>query len=183
MTPLKKLNPRERSFALAYTSNGRNATRAYMSVYPRAQANTAATGGSIMLRKPNVAAFVHELSEAAFAREHMTAQETLALVARIARVDPADLLWRTGELDSNGEATVPGSIKPMEQMPVSVRTCIKGWKFDILGRPEFQFCDRNQALTVLAKHHKLISDKTEIGVDQQFGDLLKAAIKNLEGGK
>lgn len=178
-----KLNARERGFANAYLTNGRNATRAYSSVYPNARANTAATGGYTLLRKHHIAAYISEQTEAAFKNEHATVGETLSLIARVARVDPADLLWKTGELDSSGAETTPGSLKSMEQMPMSVRTCIKGWKFDFLGRPEFQFNDRMTALTLLAKHFKLITDKVEFGVDSSFGDMLEEARRKIEGEK
>lgn len=171
----KKLNPKERAFVLAYISNGRNATRAYAKVFPRVKDNSAASKGSLWLRKDNVSREIDRLTQEAFKKEHMTAAEALARMAQLARSDVGALIWRPGELDSAGNATPEGTVKPIWEMPEAVRCCIKSFKFDILGRPEFVFWDKPSQLANVGKNLKLLNESVDVNVQVGFADRLRRA--------
>ncbi len=181
----KPLSAQHQRFVSAYRRE-RNATRAYGQVYARATHATCDTEGPRLLNDPRVSSEISRLDNEALKRAQMGPDETLAELAHIARSDIGGITWKPGEGAAMGVEPadcVVGTVKPLHLMDPAVRRTIRSIKFDILGRPEITLWENKGALVVLAKHHKLISDKTEVGIDAQFGDLLKAAIKNLEGGK
>lgn len=182
----KALKIRDDRFAAIYVANGRNATRAYMKIFPNAKEITARTEGCKYLAKPYVQSEVDRLTQEGFKKEHLSAEETLALVARLARSDMGDLYWKPGELDSEGKPTHVGRQKPLHELPESVRRNIKSIEHtenDGVEIVKVTLWDKPGQIRNALQHHRLISDKVEVGVDKEFGDMLKAAIRNLEGGK
>lgn len=134
------------------------------------------------LRKVNIQAEIERLTQEQLTKEHMSAAEALAVMARIARVDPINLVWKPGELDSAGQPTVAGAIKSLYEMPESIRVCIKSIKYDIMGRPEFQFWSKDAQLTNIGKHHKLLSEQVNVNITLGFAERLRAAReKRLKG--
>lgn len=170
-----KLNASEKRFCVLYVGNGRNATQAYQEVFPRVQRNTASANGHRWMTRPEIRAEVERLTIELFERSHMTAAEALARMAEIARSDIGDLVWKPGELDSAGNATLQGAIKPLFEMPEAVRKCIKSLKWDAQGRPEFSFWDKPSQLTNIGKHHKLLNESVDVNVQVGFADRLRQA--------
>ncbi len=171
----KPLSANEKRFCAIYVANGRNGTDAYSQVFPRVARNSANTRASTWLRRHEIQAEVDRLTVEILKREHMTADEALAQMARIARADIGDLFWKPGELDSAGNPTVPRELKPLFEMPKAIRVCIKSFKFDENGNPEFTFWNKDAQLTNIGKHHKLLNESLDVNVQLGFADKLRRA--------
>jgi hypothetical protein len=180
----RKLTPNERRFCIAYVGNGRNASAAYRETFPAASDRNARQQGYAWTHRPDIVAEIDRLTEELLTREHMTTAETLAQMARIARSDIGDLVWKPGELNSAGQPTDPGTVKALFDMPERVRMCIKSLKWDLLGRPEFTFWSKDSALTNIGKHLKLLNESVDVNVQVGFAEKLRAAReKRLKGLK
>ena len=175
VTNLPKLTAHEKRFCAIYIRNGRIAAHAYREIRPRVTDGTARVLSSRWMARPEIVAEIDRLTEELLAGEHMSASETLAQMARIARSDIGDLVWKPGELDSGGNATLEGAIKPLYQMPERVRKCIKSLTWDDLGRPSFSFWNKDLQLTNIGKHHKLLNESVDVNVQVGFAERLRAA--------
>lgn len=164
-------------FAALYISNKRNATVAYLALYPNSKRTSAASEGYKFLRIPEIISEVQRITDEAFRREHMSADEVLARMARIARFDVQELYWRSGELDSSGAATVPGQRKPLDELSPEVRTCVRGFKYDPEGRTLTEVWDSQLAQSQVAKHLKLLSDKVDVTIGLKLEDVLDEVAK------
>ena len=175
MTMPRKLTPNERRFCMAYVQNGRRGGEAYRTVMTHVTDGTARTMATRWLDKTEIVAEIDRLTNDLLTREHMNVAETLAQMARIARSDIGDLVWKPGELDSGGNATLQGAIKPLYEMPERVRVCIKSLRWDAQGRPEFQFWSKDGQLTNVGKHHKLLNEAVDVNVQVGFAERLRVA--------
>jgi len=154
----------ELRFASLYVANGRNATQAYMAIFPRAQQGSAASKGSLWLRKENIRTEIGRLTDLAWKDEQLSADEVLGRMGRIARQNIADYYWRPGELDRQGQETVVGQRKPLSQLTEAQTECIKGFKFSATGLVIQEHHDKLSQLANVGKHLKLLTDKTEVDV-------------------
>lgn len=179
---IKPLSQQHRRFIAAYRRL-RHATNAYGEVYPRSSQNTRDSEGPRLLNDPRIAQEIVSLDSAALKAKHMGADETLAMMAEIARVDPLDLCWKPGELDAAGMPTEVGTIKALYLMPPEIRRAIKSIRFDIAGRPEFVFHSKDAQLTNIAKHHKLLADNVNVNITLGFSERLRAAREKRLGAK
>lgn len=161
----------------------RNATRAYMATYPRASESSANTLGPQLMRNIRISSEIERLDNEALKRAQMGPDEALAETAHLARFDAGAYYWAEGELDSHGQATEPGTVKPLREMSPEVRRTIKSIKRDILGNVEIVPWDKTGPLKTILQHHKLLTDRVEFGVDSSFGDMLEDARRKLEGEK
>lgn len=169
-------NLRQERFCLAYIRLDGNAARAYQEAYRQRRAQVAAVDGFRTLRYPHIQARINYLRTQAFKREHMGAEEVLREMARIGRVDLGDVIWKTGERDSAGNETVPGTRKPLHELPQSIRRCVKSIKLDEDGRWELTFWNKDHQLTNIAQHHKLLADSgVTVNIQLGFSERLRAA--------
>lgn len=179
MAKKKSLTPYRKRFCLLYIQNGRNASAAYREIFPNARTSTVRQQAYLMIHEPEVEAEIERLTQEQLTREQMGADEALARMARIARADPADLIWKPGETDSGGNQTTPGEIKPLYEMPEAVRSCIKSlsWERDDHGRlyPKFSFWNKDLQLTNIGKHHKLLNESVDVNVQLGFAEKLRRA--------
>lgn len=171
--PLK--NMRYERFALAVIRLNGNASAAYHEVYPRANPNCCRVESTRLSQREDIRARIAWLTERALRAEHMSANEVLREMARIGRVDIGDLVWKPGELDSAGNTPVPGTRKPLHELPEAVRRCVKSIKLDEEGRWEIQLWNKDAQLTNIAKHHKLIGGDVTVNVQLGFSERLRAA--------
>lgn len=174
--PLK--NVRYERFALAYIRHEGNGTQAYCEVYRRAADGTARAEASRLLTVPSISARVSHLRSVAYKREHMGAEETLALMARISRCDIGELVWKAGEQDAAGNqiaAERVGTRKLLHEMPVEFRRCVKSIKVREDGSWEFTLRDGDKHLTSIAQHHKLINSDMNVTVNVGFAERLREA--------
>jgi phage terminase small subunit len=117
--------------------------------------------GHVLLKQPGVKAAIEAAQKAQYKRIHMTKEAVLAGLAEIASVDVRDLFNEDGEL------------LPLKEIPPGVRRAIAGIDVEELfeGRGEsrkkvgrarkIKLWDKVRALEMLAKHHKLITEKVE----------------------
>lgn len=138
--PLPALSDAQRAFALAYISNGFNATRAYETAHPGVTNATARTEGSRYLAKPSVRAFVDDWLQP----YQMSADEALTRLAWDARVD-----FRLAFKD--------GKLLPFEQWPDELINSVKSVEYDGPGTLAKVRLNDSQAArrTILEVHGKL----------------------------
>lgn len=160
-------------FAAVYVSNGRNGTQAYMATHRGVQPNSAATQAGEWLGKPEVQDEIQRLTNEAWGKEAMGAQEVLARMARIARMDIGDYYWKPGELNAAGEPTVVGQRKPLSELTDAQRECVKGYKYSTDGLVIQEHWDKPAQLSNVAKHLKLLNDKVDVTVSVSLDKLLE----------
>lgn len=153
------LSAKHARFVAEYLANGRNATKAAEAAgYSK---RTAKQQGSRLLTNVDVKAAIDAKTKKVLSKLEITAERTLLEIARIAYVDPAAFF------DSDNR---PLSI---HEIPEDARRAIAGIEVDALyeGHGEdryrsgdtvkFKAWSKNEALTALAKHFKLLTDKVE----------------------
>lgn len=148
-----KLTPKQRRFLDAYLTEARwNATRAAkIAGYSE---HTAYSIGWELLRKPEIKAAVNErLAESA-----MSADEVLGLLADQARGSLEDVLDEEGRFDY-AKARDAGKLHLIHQYEVSVE--VTGEERPPIEKTKLKLYDAQAALALLARHHKLLTDKTE----------------------
>ena len=106
----------QRAFVLEYEANGQNGTRAYRTLHPRAQDNTAATNAWRMLKKAEIRTELERRRNERWQRLEMTAEEAAALVAIRARADIGQAFDEAGEM------------LPVHLWPEALRLAVKGLK-------------------------------------------------------
>lgn len=127
--------------------------------------NSAADQACELLKKPHVKAYVDELLEDRASRTRATADKVLSELYYLIAFDPLDVF------ESNG------CVRDIKDIPKEVRKTIasieifeeysgKGSKNDpkeFIGyTKKIKFWDKARAIETLARHHKLLTDKTEL---------------------
>ena len=167
----KPLTPNELRFCAIYCANGRNGTRAYMAIKPRARERSAQVTASEWLSKPVVREEIDRITTEAIKAEQMTADEVLREWARIAASDLKDLVWKPGDLTHDGQPTITGQRKPLHELPDRVSRALRKYKLKD-GEVELEMIDKNPALAQLGKVHGLTPDKADINVRMKYEDLI-----------
>jgi hypothetical protein len=172
-SPRLDLNQRARIFAATYASNGGRAGLAYAACQGR-------TGdprpgdtqyGSEWLARPEVAALLHARLSAIDAGS----EATIAEIARIAMLDPAELFGEDGHL------------LPIREMPVDARRAICGLEMAVdketgatlPSLKKIQLTGKIQALEMLAKIHRLYEQSITLRLEGLTQDELVARAKEL----
>lgn len=165
-TPAERAAERRRAlymrFAAIYVANGRNATQAYLAIHPNVTAGSAGTRGGTMLTNVEVQNEIARLTAEAWKKEHMTAEEVLGRMARVARQDIRDYYWRPGERARDGSETVEGHRKPLSELTDAQAECVKGFRYDSDGRLIQDLYAKDAQWANIAKHLKLLNDKLEV---------------------
>lgn len=123
---------------------------------------TAKQIGSYLLTRPHIKAAVDAAQKAQIKRIRMSADDVLVGLSEIASADLADVF------DEDG------CLKPLKSVPAHVRRAISGIEVEELyeGRGEdrehigrsrkVKLWDKPKALEILAKHHKMLTEKVEM---------------------
>ena len=123
---------------------------------------TAKSQGSRLLRDPKIKAAIEAAQRAQVKRIRMSADDVLVGLAEIASIDIADIF------DENNV------LRPLKEIPTYVRRAIAGIEVEELfeGRGEsrehigrnrkLKLSDKVRALEILARHHKLLTEKVEV---------------------
>lgn len=173
---VRPLTLKQKRFVAEYLVD-HNATRAAIrSGYSK---KNAAQLGWQLLQIPTVHGEIQKRLAVIMARGTATREKVLFEWSNLGSSDPGQLLWQTGELDSKGQPTTPGSMKPLEEMPADFRRCIKSIKKTPEGAVEITFWDKNAPLTNLGKFHKLIGSELNVNVNVSLADKLAAARKRI----
>lgn len=172
-----RIEAEEVRFASIYMGNGRNGTRAWMLLHPRATTASAASSASEWLRRPKVQDEIARLTNEAWKREQMSADEVLGRMARIAKQNIRDYYWQAGELRlSNGmeiEATEVGRRKPLSELTEAQTECIKGFKFNPEGLVIQEHYSKDTQLLNMAKHHKLMTDRVDVNLTMPLDKMIE----------
>lgn len=173
----------ELRFAALYMANGRNGTRAYMVLFPRSGEAAARAHAVAWVAKSNVQDEIAKLTNEAWKREHMSADEVLGRIARIAKQNIADYYWKPGELNRAGEETEVGRRKPLSELTEQQTECIKGFKFSATGLVIQEHYDKAAQLMNMAKHHKLMSDSLSVNLTMPLDKMIEQSYgENKAGG-
>lgn len=140
---MAELTDKQRAFKDRYLANGFNATEAAHHVSP--QAKRPDQLGYEYLRKPEIAKAIKEAMEAAA----MPAHEVLARLSDQARSTMADFLDEEGAIDLK-QARRAGKLHLVKK-----RSRTKEGE-------SIELYDAQAALTLLAKHHRLLVERTEV---------------------
>lgn len=173
---------RQRRFVTEYVKDF-NATQA--AIRAGYSEKTAYRMGYENLNKPQIKAALAELRDAAWDAEAMSAKETVAEMSRIGRANMADYLFITEAGDPyTNLAGVPrhlmAAIKTAE-----IEDFIDRRERDAEGnvivrdvrRVKIGLHDKKGALDSMMKLHKLLTDKVEVSVSEDFAALMVAADK------
>jgi phage terminase small subunit len=164
----------------------RNATRAYLKVYPEATYETAKVEGCRLLTKPNVRAEVKAATAALSRHARVSAERVVRAAALVAFADPLDLF----EFDADGNARV----RTLREMPAELRRAIASIKVKrVTGVPkrgkkgsqaaetveviEYKLNDRVAAINLLMKHLGLFEKDNRqkaVGTPADAAERLKA---------
>lgn len=145
-----------------------------MSLFPNAKEDSARAKAPLWLAKDCIRAEIDRLTENVLKKMQASADKVLAEFANLGFSDPAAVTWQPGELDSAGNPTQPGQLKPLYEMPQEVRRTIRSIEHD--GRKvKIKFWDKNPPLTNLGRHHNLIGPDVNVNVSVSFAERLKRA--------
>ena len=155
----KQLTAKQKIFIDQYLSNGFNATAAAREAGYSGSDNTLSSMGYENLRKPEIASEVlARLNESA-----MSANECLAIISRQARGSISEVLNDAGQFDF--EVTKErGADRLIKKLKIrhTVTTTQNGATIDETTH-ELELHDAQAAATLIGKHHKLFTDRREVG--------------------
>ena len=176
------MTARERTFVLAYLANGLNATAAYLAAHPRVVRTSASTLGSQLSREPRVAAAIAEEQAQRWRALHMTADEVLARLAVFARHDERRLFDNTGHLQPvhdlpDDVAARIVSVKVLQESTTRERVDGETEEETTERLVQVKVADPLRATELLAKHHRLISDRVDHEVGPSLAELLEGMAK------
>jgi hypothetical protein len=136
------LTPQRERFAQLVAEGKMTHTQAYRLAYPKfkGKPTTANEEASRMVNDPAIAARIAELKEAALQQSQLRAVEVLAEVRKLAHSDIANVM------NDDGTVKLPHELNP------ATRAAVKKFKIDELGRIEYEFYDKGQALDKAMRH-------------------------------
>src|SRR5262245_30026862 len=163
MATLRDCDPRELRFAEEYVIDLNASQAAIRAGYSVRTANVI---GPELLSKPRIALAVATMKEERAERVRITADRTLVEIARLSFATLTDIM--------NDD----GSILPLKDWPQAVKAAVTSVKVrtDDTGSTitEVRLADKTKALTLLAKHLGLVSDRRDTTTD--ISELLKAVL-------
>ncbi len=154
-----------------------NAYRAYLAAGYKNGTGARGTAHRLMQR-PEVVARIAELKSEQFRRLHMTVEEILAQLARIARADVRDVFDESGAL-LPVRSIDPDTAAALTSVEVVTTRAPSGESTDVEYTAKIRLADKIQALRTLAQHAKLIGNDGD-GADRlahALADRLEAARK------
>jgi phage terminase small subunit len=159
------LLPMERKLADLYRAgpDRGNGARCYLAIRPKVKDSTAKVEASKILNKPNVLAYIALKDKESFDAADISAERILREMARIAFFDPRKLYNEDGGFKDPSEwdddtAAVIASLEVVQEFSG------KGEDRELDGLlKKVKLWDKGKHLEMLAKHHKLLTDKFELG--------------------
>ena len=181
------LNPRQEAFCQSYARYG-NATRAAKEA--GYSVKTAYSQGFDLLKKPEISTRIEGIKQARFKAVHMSADETLAEIAKVARFSMGSIVHITPDGDPYidlGKATDDDMAALGE---VWIEDFTDGREVDEQGetvvrqvrRVKAKAHSKIGALTLIAKAHGLLQEKVEHSFDGDFATKMAAAFARSSKG-
>lgn len=173
-------NARHEAFCVAYSGHG-NATRAYLEAgySERGAAQSAHT----LLRNPDVNARIDNLRRSKFKALHMSADEALAEIAKLARSNMGEVLHITPDGDPYIDLAKASPEFMSSIAEAIIEDFTDGREVDEAGetikrdvrRVKVKTHNKIAALTLVARAHGLLTDKVEVSLSEDFADTMTAA--------
>lgn len=154
------LTGKQRIFIESYLSNGFNATEAARSAGYQGSDNVLAVTGYSNLRNPKISSEVSKRMN-----EHCaSANEVLDVLTKQMRGSLVDVIRATGDIELADKLQAAGVDKLLKKHKIrrSIRTTRDGDTVEDVTH-EFEIHDPQAAAVHIGKHHKLFTDKHEIG--------------------
>ena len=176
-----RIEAEELRFAAIYIAQGRNGTRAWNVLHPNARPNSCASSASEWLRRPKVLDEIGRLTNEAWKREQMGADETLGRMARIAKQNIREYYWQLEEVGTTKraggvvDAGEVGDRKPLCELTEAQTECIKGFKFSPEGLVIQEHYAKDAQLLNMAKHHKLMTDRVDVNLTMPLDKMIEAS--------
>lgn len=143
----------KRKFALAYLTNGNNATRAYQCVHPDASNKAAQIGGFRYIRDPDIRSFIADAIESNL--DHMDAvfkHQLITLLERRAFFDITEIIGLDGKIKvTEEEVRAQGLDSIVDEVKVRHNP-------DGTTTTEIKFVNRSQAIDSLIKYLDLFEE-------------------------
>jgi phage terminase small subunit len=152
---MAKLSAKHQQFINEYLTCW-NATEAYRRVYDCSYEAANANGSKLLVNASIADELQRRIDENA-----MSANEVLALLASHARGDIDDYLSEDGFFDLK-KARAAKRTKLIRKFKTRTTTRTMGKAKETTVETEFELYDAQAAATLLGKHHKLFTEKTEI---------------------
>ena len=184
--PLK--NPRHEAFCLEVIRQKNNATAAYIAAGYSERG--AAQSACALLRNPDVKARIDNLRQSGFRALHMSADETLAEIAKVARFSMGSILHLTPDGDPYIDLNKASDEDMAALSEVTIEDFTDGREVDEQGetvvrqvrRVKAKAHSKIGALTLIAKAHGLLIEKHEVSVDGDFATKMAAAFARSSKG-
>lgn len=167
------LNAKQEAFCRSFAGHG-NATRAAKEA--GYSPKTAYSQGFDLLKKPEVRARIETINADRFKAMHMSADETLALIAKRSRFNLKGLIKMEG-----GVPVVDLESATDEQLE-----CLSEASMSAEGVLKVKGPNVDASLTTMARIQGLLKDKVELSVDSDFAAKMAAAMQRArpaEGGE
>jgi phage terminase small subunit len=164
-------NERHERFCLELLA-GKSQTQAYLRSFPDSGYDSARAHCCRLVADGSIEKRLAFLREEQKTRLKMSADEVLQGLTMAARFDIADLYDSTG------------AMIPVHELPPEVRLCLERIEYDeiftgegknrkVIGRTaKVHAMSKHKALELLAKHHKLLTDKFEVTVKRSLEEIL-----------
>lgn len=176
----EKFTPKQEAFCQSYARYS-NATRAAKEAgYSE---KTAHVMGHELLKKPKIIELIETIRQARFKEHHASADEVLAELGRMARSNMGEVLHITPDGDpyvdlskaspeflaSISEATIEDftDSREVDEQGETIKRDVR--------RVKVKMHSKLGALTTLAKHHGLLTEKLEVTVAEDFADVMQKA--------
>lgn len=155
------LNTKQQLFAEHYIKLNDATKAAIAAGYSK---KTASSQGHRLLKNAEVSAYIRERTEAVLRRVKMEADEVLERLAEHARGD-IGVFIRVNEATGEPIIDMRGRGKPVHLIKriKTKKTTSSGEGYDTTTTEvEFEMYDAQTALTTLARHHRLLTDKVQV---------------------
>lgn len=161
------MNFRHQQFVNEYLKTW-NATTAYLRSYPNASYETAGRNGHVLLKNTEIAEAIQQRID----ENAMSANEVLARLGDHARGSMGDFVRVTDNkpVFDFQSASDNGRLHLVKKLKTKTKTYVAAEDDESFVNEvdvEFELYDAQAALVHLGKHHKLFTDKTEIGGDPE----------------
>jgi len=178
----RPLTEQQKRFVEEYMIDTNGAAAARRAGYTASRANRQASRFFCEPEYENVRKAINEAREAQSARLKMTADEVLMEAAKIARFNLGDLLHVTAQGDPYIDLSkaTPEQLAALSSAEIEDFTAGRGDDAREVRRVKVRSHDKLGALTLLAKHLRLLNEVVEHKVDEEFARLLSDAVRKDE---
>jgi phage terminase small subunit len=183
---MRRLTQREENFIDHYREHG-NATEA--AIAAGYSPHSARDTGCQMLKREQIKDALEKIRKHNAYKSVLSIEKVERSLAAMAHADPLGLVWKPGELDSNGQSTHPGEHKPMYELAPDIRQAIKKMVCRSFERADgtrgnevhVEFWDKVKANELIMNRLGMLQQKSDINGNAV--DLVKTVVDAIESAK